>query len=115
MRRNALSISSVKETYHEDKERNHRGYCRVLVVFAAVATVGAIVQKAQDAGISAMDPGFVPSTGQINNGHSQAAELELFMVSGRPFFHEKQNPESNRQFNGIRVTSNYFGRANNSG
>jgi hypothetical protein len=40
----------------------------VFVVFAAVATVGAIAQKVQDAGISAMDPGFVPSTGQINNG-----------------------------------------------
>ena len=37
----------------------------VFVVFAAVATVGAIAQKAQDAGISAMDPGFVPSTGQM--------------------------------------------------
>jgi hypothetical protein len=40
----------------------------VLVVFAGVATVGGVAQKAQDAGISTMDPGFVPSTGQINNG-----------------------------------------------
>jgi hypothetical protein len=32
----------------------------VLVVFAGVATVGGIAQKAQDAGISTMDPGFVP-------------------------------------------------------
>ena len=40
----------------------------VLVVFASVAMVGGIAQKAQDAGISTIDPGFVPSTGQINNG-----------------------------------------------
>jgi hypothetical protein len=40
----------------------------VLVVFASVATVGGIVQKAQDAGVSTIDPGFVPSTGQINDG-----------------------------------------------
>jgi hypothetical protein len=40
----------------------------VIAVFAAVATAGSIVQKAQDAGISTIDPGFVPSTGQINDG-----------------------------------------------
>jgi hypothetical protein len=40
----------------------------VIAVFAAVATAGSIAQKAQDAGISTIDPGFVPSTGQINNG-----------------------------------------------
>jgi len=40
----------------------------VFVVFAAVATAGSIAQKAQDAGISTIDPGFVPSTGQINDG-----------------------------------------------
>ena len=40
----------------------------VIVVFAGVATAGSIAQKAQDAGISPLDPGFVPSTGQINNG-----------------------------------------------
>jgi hypothetical protein len=40
----------------------------VLVVFASVAMVGGIAQKAQDAGVSIIDPGFVPSTGQINDG-----------------------------------------------
>ena len=40
----------------------------VLVVFASVATVGGIVQKAQDACVSTIDHGFVPSTGQINDG-----------------------------------------------
>ena len=40
----------------------------VLVVFASVATVAGIAQKAQDADVSTIDPGFVPSTGQINNG-----------------------------------------------
>jgi hypothetical protein len=39
-----------------------------LIVFASVVTVGGIVQKAQDAGVSTIDPGFVPSTGQINDG-----------------------------------------------
>jgi hypothetical protein len=39
-----------------------------LVVFTSVATVAGIAQKAQDAGVSTIDPGFVPSTGQINNG-----------------------------------------------
>ena len=40
----------------------------VLVVFASVAMAGGIAQKAQDAGVSTIDPGFVPSTGQINDG-----------------------------------------------
>jgi hypothetical protein len=39
-----------------------------LVVFASAARLGGILQKAQDAGISTIDPGFVPSTGQINDG-----------------------------------------------
>jgi hypothetical protein len=39
-----------------------------LLVFASVAGIGAILQKAQDAGVSTIDPGFVPSTGQINDG-----------------------------------------------
>jgi hypothetical protein len=39
-----------------------------LVVFASVALLGSIFQKAQDAGVSTIDPGFVPSTGQINDG-----------------------------------------------
>lgn len=39
-----------------------------LAVFAGVATAGSIAQKAQDAGVSPLDAGFVPSTGQINDG-----------------------------------------------
>jgi hypothetical protein len=39
-----------------------------LAVFVSVATAGSIAQKIQDAGVSTIDPGFVPSTGQINNG-----------------------------------------------
>ena len=39
-----------------------------LAVFASVATAGSFAQKAQDAGVSALDTGFVPSTGQINDG-----------------------------------------------
>ncbi len=39
-----------------------------LLVFASAAGIGAILQKAQDAGVSTIDPGFVPSTGQINDG-----------------------------------------------
>jgi hypothetical protein len=41
-----------------------------LVLFASVATVVGIAQKAQDAGVSTIDPGFVPSTGQINLGYN---------------------------------------------
>ncbi len=40
----------------------------LLVIIAGVALVGGVLQKAQDAGTSASDPGFVPSTGQINLG-----------------------------------------------
>ena len=39
-----------------------------LSVFASVAVLGSISQKVQDAGVSTFDPGFVPSTGQINDG-----------------------------------------------
>ena len=39
-----------------------------VAVFASIALLGSIFQKAQDAGVSTMDPGFVPSTGQINPG-----------------------------------------------
>lgn len=39
-----------------------------LLVFASAAGIGAALQKAQDAGVSTIDPGFVPSTGQINDG-----------------------------------------------
>ena len=41
-----------------------------LVVFASVATVAGIAQKAQDADVSTIDAGFVPSTGQINLGYT---------------------------------------------
>jgi hypothetical protein len=37
-------------------------------VFASIAVMGSISQKIQDAGVSRIDPDFVPSTGQINNG-----------------------------------------------
>jgi hypothetical protein len=43
----------------------------VLAVFASLALAGTIVQKVEDAGVSTMDPGFVPSTGQINDGTSK--------------------------------------------
>jgi hypothetical protein len=39
-----------------------------LDVFPSVAAIGALSQKAQDVGMSAIQPGIVPSTGQINNG-----------------------------------------------
>jgi hypothetical protein len=40
----------------------------VVAVFASVALAGTIAQKIQDAAVSKIDPGFVPSTGQINDG-----------------------------------------------
>jgi hypothetical protein len=40
----------------------------ILVVFASVALLGGASQRAQDARASTIDPGFVPSTGQINDG-----------------------------------------------
>jgi len=42
----------------------------LLVVFASVALLGGVLQKAQDAGVSTSDAGFVPSTGQINLGYT---------------------------------------------
>jgi hypothetical protein len=39
-----------------------------LSVFASVAVLGSILQKVQDAGVSTIDAGLVPSTGQINDG-----------------------------------------------
>jgi hypothetical protein len=42
----------------------------LLVVFASGALVGGVLQKAQDAGVSTSDAGFVPSTGQINLGYT---------------------------------------------
>ena len=44
------------------------GASMLLVVSASVMLLGGVLQKAQDAGVSASDPGFVPSTGQINPG-----------------------------------------------
>jgi hypothetical protein len=41
-----------------------------LGVFASIALLGGVLQKAQDAGVSASDAGFVPSTGQINLGYT---------------------------------------------
>lgn len=46
----------------------------LLGVFASIALVGGALQKAQDAGVSTTDAGFVPSTGQINLGYSQGSE-----------------------------------------
>ena len=40
----------------------------VLAIFTSIAALGGILQKIQDARSSAIIPGFVPSTGQINNG-----------------------------------------------
>ena len=42
----------------------------LLVVIASVALVGGVLQKAQNASVSTSDPGFVPSTGQINLGYT---------------------------------------------
>src|SRR5450759_1611864 len=42
----------------------------LFVVFASGALVGGVLQKAQDAGVSTSDAGFVPSTGQINLGYT---------------------------------------------
>jgi hypothetical protein len=39
-----------------------------LAVIASVALLGGVLQKTQNAGVSTNDPGFVPSTGQINLG-----------------------------------------------
>ena len=41
-----------------------------LGVFASIALLGGVLQKAQDAGVSASDAGFVPSIGQINLGYT---------------------------------------------
>jgi hypothetical protein len=41
----------------------------IVAVFASVATTGGVVQQIQDTGVSVSDPGFVPSTGQINLGY----------------------------------------------
>jgi len=42
-----------------------------LAVFASMALLGTLSQKAQNAGIFPWDPGAVPSTGQINAGRSK--------------------------------------------
>jgi hypothetical protein len=41
----------------------------IVAVFASVATASGVLQKVQDAAVSVSDPGFVPSTGQINLGY----------------------------------------------
>jgi hypothetical protein len=43
-----------------------------LAIFASVALVGNVAQKAQD-GVSKTVPGFVPSTGQINNATADSS------------------------------------------
>ena len=40
----------------------------IFCVFLAVAFAGSVFQKMQDASVATSDSGFVPSTGQINNG-----------------------------------------------
>jgi hypothetical protein len=40
-----------------------------LVVFVSIARVGGALQRAQNAEVSTIDPGFVPSTGQISRGN----------------------------------------------
>jgi hypothetical protein len=39
-----------------------------VVVFVSIVHIGGALQRAQDAEVSRSDPGFVPSTGQINDG-----------------------------------------------
>ena len=41
-----------------------------LVIFASVATLGGVLQNIQDTQVSTIDPGFVPSTGQLNLGYT---------------------------------------------
>jgi hypothetical protein len=49
-----------------------------LVVFGSVALLGDLLQKAQDTGVSAIDAGFVPSTGQINLGYNPKVPSSSF-------------------------------------
>jgi hypothetical protein len=49
-----------------------------LVVFGSVALLGGVLQKAQNAGVSATDAGFVPSTGQINLGYNPKVPSSSF-------------------------------------
>lgn len=41
----------------------------VIVAFASVSLAGGKIQKFENADVSASDPGFIPSTGQINLGY----------------------------------------------
>lgn len=50
---------------------------RPIVVFTSVAAIGTLSQKAQNAGISTIQP-FVPSTGQINNGSRKLPDRRVF-------------------------------------
>jgi hypothetical protein len=50
----------------------------LLGVFASIALVGGVLQKAQDATVSTSDPGFVPSTGQINPGYARKLPSSSF-------------------------------------
>jgi hypothetical protein len=50
----------------------------LLGVFASIALVGGVLQKAQDAGVSTTDAGFVPSTGQINLGYTPKVQSNSF-------------------------------------
>jgi hypothetical protein len=50
----------------------------LLGVFASIALVGGVLQKAQDATVSTSDPGFVPSTGQINLGYTRKVPSSSF-------------------------------------
>ena len=50
----------------------------LLGVFASIALVGGVLQKAQDATVSTSDPGFVPSTGQINPGYTRKVPSSSF-------------------------------------
>ena len=65
----------------------------VLVVFATVAMVGSHRTESPGRWHLRDGSGFCSVDGSNQQRSSQAAELELSVVSGRPFFHEKQSPE----------------------
>jgi len=54
-----------------------------LGVFASIALLGGVLQKAQDAGVSASDAGFVPSIGQINLGTHPRFRATVWRVKYR--------------------------------
>jgi hypothetical protein len=56
-----------------------------LVMCASIMLLGGALQKAQDAGVSTTDAGFVPSTGQINLGYTPkvpSSSLTIEIPSG---------------------------------